>query len=228
MIGTIVNALAIIVGGIVGTLFRGGIPERMKETLMQGISLAVVIIGTSMALQAKDFLTVIGAMVIGGVVGEWLRIEDGLAALGHRLEQRIKTEGGLARGFIAASLVYCVGAMAIMGALQDGLTGDHATLFAKAMLDGISSVILASTLGIGVSFSALPVVAWQGLIALTATWIAPILSPDVVTAMTAVGGLLLMGVGTNLLNVTRIRVGNLTPAIFAAALIVIARAAFGF
>lgn len=228
MIGTIVNAIAIIVGGVVGTFLRHGIPERMKETLMQGISLAVVVIGISMGLQAKDFLVVIGALVLGGIVGEWLRIEDGLTSLGHSLEARIKTEGGVAKGFIAASLVYCVGAMAIMGALQDGLTSDHSTLFAKAMLDGISGIILASTLGVGVAFSALPVFAWQGLIALTAHWVGPYLSSAVVAEMTAVGGLLLIAVGTNLLNMTKIRVGNLTPSIFAAALIVTIRTALHF
>lgn len=228
MVGTIVNAIAIIIGGAIGSQLRHGIPERMKETLMQGMSLAVVVIGISMGLQTKDFLVVIVALVLGGVLGEALRIENGLTSLGHSLEARVKTEGGIARGFIAASLVYCVGAMAIMGALQDGLTGDHSTLFAKAMIDGISAVILASTLGIGVAFSSLPVFAWQGLIAATAHWVAPFLSAAVVTEMTAVGGLLLMAVGTNLLNMTKIRVGNLTPSIFVAGLIVIIRAALHF
>lgn len=228
MIGTIVNAIAIVIGGVVGTLLRHGIPERMKETLMQGISLAVAVIGISMGLQTKDFLVVIGALVLGGVVGEWLRIEDGLTSLGHSLEARVKTEGGVAKGFIAASLVYCVGAMAIMGALQDGLSGDHSTLFAKAMLDGISAIILASTLGVGVAFSSLPVFVWQGFISLTAHWIGPLLSTAVVGEMTAVGGLLLIGISTNMLNITKIRVGNLTPSIFAAALIVIVRTALHF
>lgn len=228
MIGTIVNAAAIIVGGLIGSLLRSGIPDRIKDTLMQGISLAVILIGIRMGLQTQDFLIVIGAIVLGGMAGELLRIEDGLTWLGHSLEARVKTEGGIAKGFIAASLVYCVGAMAIMGALQDGLTGDHSTLFAKAMLDGISAVILASTIGVGVAFSSLPVFAWQGLIAMTAHWIGPFLNAAVVTEMTAVGGLLLAAVGTNLLNLTKIRVGNLTPSIFAAAAIVLIKSALHF
>ncbi|MBU4532238.1 MAG: DUF554 domain-containing protein [Eubacteriales bacterium] len=221
MIGTIVNTAAIVAGALVGLTIRKGIPERFGDTIMQGLGLAVILIGLQMAFQTQNPLIVIGSIVVGAIIGELIDIERWLSRFGTWLEGRFgngSESGGIARGFVTASLLYCVGAMAIMGALEDGLTGQPNTLFAKSMLDGVASVILTSTLGIGVIFSAVPVFVYQGGITLAASWVAPVLSPWVIAELTATGGLLILAIGINVLGMTRIRVGNLLPAIFVAAL----------
>jgi uncharacterized membrane protein YqgA involved in biofilm formation len=226
LVGTIVNALAILAGGGLGLLLRGASPERFRITIMQGLALAVLLIGAQGALKTNDLMCVITSLVLGGLLGEALRIEERLEALGEsarRLFERIgsrglpKTDGpGLpstfTEGFLTASLVYCVGAMAIVGSLEDGLTGARATLFAKASLDGVSAVFFASTLGPGVLLSALPVVVYQGAITLLARLVSPLLTDAVMAEMSAVGGLLIVGIGVNLLGVMKVRVGNLLPA----------------
>jgi uncharacterized protein len=215
MIGTIVNAIAIVAGGLLGLLFRSGIPDRFKSTIMQGLSLAVILIGIKNALVADTLLVVIVSLALGSVIGELLRIEDRLEGLGRRLEKRFSNrQDSVARGFVTTSLVFCVGSMAIVGALESGLTGNHQTLFAKSTLDGIASIIFASTMGIGVLFSAIPVFLFQGFITLTASFIKPLLVPSVIAEMSSTGGLLITAIGLNLLGLIRIRVGNMLPAIF--------------
>jgi uncharacterized protein len=215
MIGTIVNAIAIIIGSLLGLLFRSGIPDRFKTTIMQGLSLVVILIGIKTALVADALLVVIVSLAIGSVIGELLRIEDHLEDLGRRLEKRFSNrQDSVARGFVTASLMFCVGSMAIVGSLESGLTGNHQTLFAKSTLDGIASIIFASTMGIGVLFSAIPVLLYQGFITLTATFIKPLLIPSVIAEMSATGGLLITAIGLNLLGLMRIRIGNMLPAIF--------------
>jgi uncharacterized protein len=215
MIGTIVNAIAIILGSLLGLLFRSGIPDRFKTTIMQGLSLVVILIGIKTALVADALLVVIVSLAIGSVIGELLRIEDHLEDLGRRLEKRFSNrQDSVARGFVTASLMFCVGSMAIVGSLESGLTGNHQTLFAKSTLDGIASIIFASTMGIGVLFSAIPVLLYQGFITLTATFIKPLLIPSVIAEMSATGGLLITAIGLNLLGLMRIRIGNMLPAIF--------------
>lgn len=225
MLGTIINAAAIGTGSLVGTLLKKGLPERISRTVLQGISLAVVLIGVQMALQTKNPLVVVGSLALGGLAGAGLRLEDRLEALGKRVESRFSAgekgagEKGFARAFVTSSLVFCVGAMAIMGALEDGLTGNHRTLIAKALIDGIASVVFASTMGIGVLFSAVPVFLYQGGITLAARAVNPYLSPVVVAEITSTGGLLIVAIGLNLLGAARIRVADLLPAVFAAAVI---------
>jgi hypothetical protein len=224
LLGTIVNAAVIILGAILGNFLKSGFPERFKVTLMQAISLAVILIGLSMALKTGNVMVVILSIVIGGVIGELLRIEDRLNSLGLKLEQRFGGDNGnFAKAFVSASLVYCVGAMAIMGSLESGLTGHYNTLFVKSILDGVSSIVFASSMGIGVAFSALPVFLYQGSITLAAAYIKPLLTDAIIREMTATGGLLIFGIGVNLLTggKLQIKVGNLLPAIFVAILMVV-------
>lgn len=214
MTGTIFNAAAIIVGGVLGTALRRGVPRGIQQTLMQGLALAVILIGFSYAIKTEEILILILSLVVGGILGELAAIEDKLARLGQAVERRFGGDQGVARAFVTASLVYCVGAMAVMGALQDGLTGNPEILVAKGLIDGVLAMVFASTMGYGVALSALPVFIYQGCIALLAHQLSPLLTPALVAEMTAVGGLLIVGIGANLLELTRIRAGNLLPAIF--------------
>ncbi|MFU0782911.1 MAG: DUF554 domain-containing protein [Thermoanaerobacterium thermosaccharolyticum] len=216
MIGTLVNAASIVVGSFVGTLFKIGIPDRIKSTVMQAISLSVLIIGFDSALKYKNLLLVIISLAIGGILGELLDIEKKLNQFGDFLERKLSGNGGnkISEGFVTASLIYCVGAMAIVGALKDGLQGDHSILFAKSMLDGISSIIFASTLGIGVMMSAISVLVYQGAITICASLLKSLLTTHVVADMSAIGGILIIGISLNMLNLTKIKIGNLLPSIF--------------
>jgi len=214
VLGTLVNVLAIVAGGIVGLLLKGGIPKRYATTVMQAVGLAVILIGIKGALKNDDILLIIFSLAIGSVLGERLGIEAGLEWLGGWIERRFSSGGdGIARGFVTASLLFCVGSMAIVGSLESGLAGNHQTLFAKSVLDGISAVVFASTLGLGVLFSGVSVLVYQGLITLSASLIKPFLVPEVVSQMSAVGGLLITAIGINLLELQRIRIGNMLPAI---------------
>jgi len=215
LLGTIVNTLAIIAGSLLGIVFRGGIPNKYQVTIMQAISLAVILIGLKMAFKTDAILLVIFSLVIGSIFGEFLKIEDRLENLGKRLETKFAKGGdGIAKGFVVASLVYCVGSMAIVGSMESGLTGNHQTLFAKSALDGLSSIIFASTFGIGVLFSSISVFVYQGILTLTSTLMKPFLIAPVINQMSGVGGLLIMAIGFNLLEIKIIRVGNMLPAIF--------------
>ncbi|MEW6672396.1 MAG: DUF554 domain-containing protein [Thermodesulfobacteriota bacterium] len=214
MLGTIVNTLAVIVGSLIGVVLKGGIPKKYNITVMQAVSLAVILIGLRAALKTDELLLVIFSLAIGSLAGEFLRIEGRLEQLGQWLQTRFSKGGNdIGKGFVTASLIYCVGSMAIVGSLESGLTGNHQTLFAKSVLDGIASIILASTLGIGVAFSALSVFIYQGVITVTAAFLKTSLVPSVVSQMSAVGGLLIMGIGINLMEIKKIRVGNMLPAI---------------
>jgi uncharacterized protein len=215
MLGTIVNTIAILLGGILGLLFRKGISDRFKTTVMQSLGLAVFMIGLAGALRSENILLLIFSMVVGSLIGEALKVEDNLNRLGKWIETKSgQGEGQVARGFVAASLIFCVGAMAIVGALESGLTGNHEILYAKSLLDGVSSIIFASTLGIGVLFSAASVFVYQGAITLAAGALASVLLDAVILEMAAIGGLLIMGIATNILEFKRIPVGNMLPAIF--------------
>ncbi|MCL4425849.1 MAG: DUF554 domain-containing protein [Firmicutes bacterium] len=218
MIGTIINTLAVIVGGVLGTYLIKGIPDRIKATVIQGIGLSVIYIGMKTTWETRNPVILIVSLALGGTAGELLHIEEGLEVMGNRLEKALAFgEGTFSKGFIMATLVYCVGAMAIMGSLQDGLTGRYDILLAKSALDGITAIIFSSTMGIGVAFSALPLLVYQGAISLLAQQIRPLLTEAVVAEMSAAGGLLILGIGINLLEVARIRVAALLPAIVAAA-----------
>ncbi|SMP67171.1 DUF554 domain-containing protein [Anoxynatronum buryatiense] len=215
MFGTIVNSLAILLGGCLGLLFQKGIADRFKNTVMQALGLSVLMIGMSGALKSENILLLIFSLVVGSLVGEALKVEDKLTAFGKWMEARSgRGEGQVARGFVATSLIYCVGAMAIVGALESGLTGNHETLYAKSLLDGVSAVIFASTLGVGVLLSALSVLVYQGAITLAAGALAVVLVDAVILEMSAIGGLLIVGIAVNILEIKRIPVGNMLPAVF--------------
>jgi uncharacterized membrane protein YqgA involved in biofilm formation len=215
LLGTIINTVAIIVGSLLGLLFRGGIPKKFTVTTMQAISLAVMLIGFKMALKTDAILLVIFSLVIGSLIGEFINIEGQLEHLGKRLETRFSKAGSsIAKGFVVASLVFCVGSMAIVGSLESGLSGNHQTLFAKSALDGLFSIIFASSFGIGVLFSSISVFIYQGMITLTSSLMKPFLIPAVINQMSGVGGILIMAIAINLLEIKKIKVGNMLPAIF--------------
>lgn len=215
LLGTIVNAAAIIGGALIGQLFRGGIPESYNRTIMNAIALAVILIGLMNALKTNDVLLLIFSLAIGSLLGELMRIEHGLEQLGNWLESKFSAgESNFSKGFVSASLLFCVGAMAIVGSMESGLAGNHQTLFAKSVLDGITSIVFASTLGIGVVFSAASVFVYQGFITLAASVLQQFLVEAVITEMSAVGGLLIVAIGMNMLELPKIKVGNMLPAIF--------------
>jgi len=219
--GTIVNGVAIVAGALFGTLLGRAIPERFSIISMQGIGLAVLLIGLQMAVRSEQILLVIFSLVLGGILGELLNLENRLLALGRRLEKLAGGEDSqVARAFMYATLIYAVGAMAVTGALESGLLGRHQILYAKSALDGISAVVFASTMGIGVLFSALPVMLYQGSIALLARWISVFLTDTVIMEFSALGGLLIIAIGLNVLQIKTIKVGNLLPALLCHALLV--------
>lgn len=214
MTGTLINATAIIVGASVGFLLKKGIPERFKITVIQGLSLAVIVIGLQMALKTNNILIMIFSLVLGGLTGELLNIEGRLEAFGSKIETLLGNQrGSFTKAFVTPSLVYCVGAMAIVGSIQEGISGDSGILLLKSVLDGVSAIIFASTLGLGVAFSALPVLIYQGSISLLAQYLQDVLTPSVITEMTTTGGVLIMAIGLRILEIKDIKVGNLLPAI---------------
>lgn len=226
MIGTVINIAAVLIGSIIGLIFGARIPTKLKETIIAGMGLFVVAMGLQMFLKTENPLIVLGAVLIGTLLGEWWRIEDGLHRLGEILEQRFSREeddgsNKFVRGFLTASLLFCVGPMAILGSIQDGLTGNYNLLAVKSVLDGFASIAFASTLGIGVAFSSLILLVYQGGISLLAGQLNTIVNTSMMNELTAAGGVLLMGVGiSNLLEIKKIRVGNMLPALFIAPLIV--------
>ncbi len=216
MLGTVVNAAAVIAGCLAGLIFRGGISDKYNKTIMHAVSLAVLVIGIKGALGTDALLIVIFSLTLGSFLGEAMHIEDALEKLGRSLEKRFSksNDGRFYQGFITATLIFCVGSMAIVGSLESGLTGNHQTLFAKSALDGITSIILASSFGIGVLFSSLPIFFYQGAITMGAVFVKPFLLPEVVSQMSAVGGVLIMAIGINMLGAAKIRIGSMIPAIF--------------
>ena len=218
MLGTIVNSITVIIGCLVGLIVKGRLTEKISTTIMNGIALCVLYIGISGALDGRDTLIMIISIAIGALIGEIIDIDKWLNRLGYYLESKFKSDKdssiSIAEGFITSSLLFCVGAMAIVGALESGLKGNHDTLFTKSILDGISSIIFTSSLGIGVIFSAVTVFIYQGSITLGAGLLSGVLSNSVITNMSAVGGLLIIGLGLNMLGITKIKIANLLPAIF--------------
>ena len=215
MFGTLINCVAVIACGLTGLLFKNGIPEKYNKTVMQSVSLSVILVGVKTALATDDLLMVIISLALGSLAGEWIDIEAWLGRAGAFLEKRFSSAGGsFSKGFVTASLIFCVGSMAIVGSLESGLMGKHDILFAKSALDGIVSLILSSTLGVGVIFSAVPVLIYQGSITLMAGVLKPLLVPEVVAQMSGCGGLLIVGIGLNMMREKQLKVGNMLPALF--------------
>jgi len=223
MRGTIVNVIAIFLGCSVGLILKSKFPEKIEKIIMQALGLASLLIGMQMAIKTNNILLVIFSLVIGGVIGEIVGIEEGLERFGERIKRKFKSNATSERfveGFLTASLLYCVGSMAIMGAIKEGLSGNPDILYAKSLLDGVTSIAFSAAMGIGVLFSAIPVFLYQGGITLLARTIKDFLSPEVINEMTAVGGVLILGIGFGLLEIKKIKVGNLLPAILIAAFLV--------
>lgn len=227
MTGTIINVIAVLVGGAIGLIFGSRIPERFKSTVIAGMGLFTAVMGLQMFLKSENPLVVLGAIIVGTLLGEWWKIEDGLQALGQTLEKRFSrdSEAGagsrFVRGFMVASLLFCVGPMTILGSIQDGLTGDYNLLAVKSTLDGFAAVAFASTLGVGVLFSSLVVLVYQGGISLLAGTLSAVISEPMMNEMTAAGGVILVGIAvSSLLEIKKIRVGNFLPALAVAPLIV--------
>ena len=215
--GTLVNSLTIIAGTVVGMLLGKFIPERMSDAVSKGVALCVLYIGIDGMLAGENTLVAIIATVIGAIIGELLRLDDRMHDLGDWVERRFAksgAKGSISEGFVSASLLFCVGAMAIMGSLDSGLLRDHSTLYAKATLDGITSIVYGSTMGVGVALSAVPIFLYQGAIALCASFIAPFLTAEVIAEMKCVGSIIITGLSLNLLGLTKIKVVNYVPGIF--------------
>ena len=214
--GAAVNAFAIILGALIGLLFKRGIPERIGNTLSKGLALCVLMIGIQGIMKGENTLVTILSVVLGGLIGEIIDIDRGMQSLGEWVQKKVNKggESSVAEGFVTASLLFVVGAMAVVGSLQSGLARDHSTVFAKSILDGVSSVIFASTLGFGVLLSAIPVFVYQGGITLLAGLLSPLLSDIVIAEMTAAGSVLIIGLSLNMLGLTKIKVANYLPAIF--------------
>jgi uncharacterized membrane protein YqgA involved in biofilm formation len=257
MTGTLINIATVLIGGVMGMLFGSRLPERVRQTVIAGLGLFTAAIGIQMFLKTENAIVVLGSLLIGGLLGEWWRIEDGLRQFGAFLEKRfasssvsadsfgkselqqeqIEDDPGLLnlpgassmhsrdnrfiRGFLTASLVFCVGPMAILGSIQDGLSGDYRLLAIKSVLDGFAALAFASSLGVGVLFSTLIILAYQGGLSLLALQAQALISAEMMNEMTAVGGVLLLGIAiSSLLEIKPIRVGNFLPALVIAPLII--------
>lgn len=212
--GSVMNAVAILVGGGLGLLFHGRLPEKMRQVVFQGLGLCVLVIGMQMALQGKNGLLVVLSVLIGGIVGELLRLEDRFAGLAGVLKNLVRSSNTrFVDGLVNASLIYCIGAMAILGSFDEGIRGDHSILFTKSLLDGFASIALASTYGSGVLFSALPVLLYQGVLTVFASTFQSAFSDYLIAQLTATGGTLILGIGINLLGLTSIRLSSLLPSL---------------
>ncbi|WML29536.1 DUF554 domain-containing protein [Neobacillus sp. OS1-32] len=225
LLGTMVNGLLIIIGTVLGRLLNR-IPEGMKNTVMYGIGLSVMVLGLQMGLKSDNFLIVILSLVFGAVIGEWLKLEDKLNDVGKWLENKVGNngKGSVSEGFVTATLIFVIGAMAILGALDSGIRGNHDILYTKSLIDGFTALILSTTLGIGVIFSTVPVVLYEGLIATFATQInqlvPKLLMQQFITEMTATGGIMIFAIGLNMIGLTKVKVANLLPGIVVVAIIV--------
>ncbi len=225
MFGVIVNSLAIICGGILGLIVNKGIPKRLDKSIMDGLALVVIYMGISGALKGDNPLYVIISMVIGIIIGELIDIDKLLNKFGLYLDDKISNkntdtsdelnkENKISKGFVSSSLLYCVGAMAVVGSIQSGLSNDYSVLFAKSVLDGVSSIFFAASMGVGVLLSSIAVLLYEGTITLGASGLSSILSTNVITYMTCVGSLLIMAMGLNMLKICDIKVANMLPSMF--------------
>ena len=212
--GTVINAIAIVIGGALGLLFRKGFPERVSQTALQVMGLFSMVVGLTMAIQGKELILVLISLVLGAVLGELINIEGRLDKLGSSLEKRLQLkEKTSAKGFIYTSLLFCVGSMAIVGSITDGLKGDHSILVTKAMMDGIISIPFAASMGIGVLGSSVPILLYQGGLTLLAWKLQSFFTPSMIGELTSVGGVIVMGIGINILGLQKVRVASLIPAL---------------
>lgn len=220
MIATLINCSLIILGSLLGILFRNRISSRFIIIITQALSLCVLAIGIKAAIGTQNTLCVIVCMVLGTLLGEWLRIESHLDGLGEFLKAKLlrgsSENSRFTEGFVTASVLFCVGAMAVMGSIDAGVKGDYSLLISKSVIDGITAITFAAAMGIGVAFSSIPILIYQGGLTLLAAVVANYLSPEMITEMSAVGGVIIVGIGFNMLGLSekKVKVGNMLPAIF--------------
>jgi hypothetical protein len=223
MVGTLINVATVAVGTVLGTVLGDRLPARIRETVMHALGLVTLIVGAGQALELfapplsdhrASVVVILGAILIGGVLGELLRIEAGLERAGEALKRRFgRGQARFVEGFVVASLVFCVGPLAILGSIQDGLSGDYDLLAIKSLLDGFAAMAFASALGWGVGFSIVTILVYQGGLSLAASGVESVFTPITIAALTAAGGILILGIGLRLLELRQIRVGNLLPAL---------------
>ena len=222
MLGVLINVITVIIGSSVGLLFKKGIPEKVSHAAMVGLGACTVYIGITGSLSGENVLILIAAVVLGAIIGTLLNIDGGISALAEKVETKFKKDGSnvsIAEGIISATLLFCVGSMTVTGSIQAGLTGDNSVLITKAMLDLVSSMMLASSLGIGVLLSAVAVFVIQGGLVLLAGMLAPVMSVSAINEMTCAGSILIIMIGTNLMGITKIKVADYLPAILFAPVI---------
>lgn len=214
MTGTIINAATIVIAGFLGLFLRKGIPENISRSMQDGLGILILVIGLQYGFKADNLAVVGVSLALGAVIGEWRQWEAKLEQLGVKLESLTSGgDGQFVKGFVTATMVFCVGSMAIVGSLEDGLTHNFNILLVKSMLDGIFSIIFTASMGIGVMFSAIPVFLYQGAISLGASFLKPLITAPMLNNITALGGILIAGIGFNTLGLTRIRVANLLPGL---------------
>lgn len=233
MVGTLINIATVLVGGILGTALGSRLPERIRETVLHGLGLVTLAVGIQLTLKTQNVLIVMGSILVGAILGEWWRIDVGLERASVWLRERVARRASahsmahFTEGFITASLVFCVGPMTILGSIQDGLTGDYSLLAIKAMLDGFAALAFASSLGMGVLFSVLTILIYQGGLSLLAGLAQNALNEAMIAEMSATGGVMILAIGLLLLDLKRIRVANLLPALVIAPLVVAVLQALG-
>ena len=215
ILGALANAIAVLVGGTIGFFAKKGIPKKYGDAIIQALSIFTFGMGIMFFLKSKEIMVLVISLALGTFLGEWIDIEKRLENFGSFIQSKMKNvAGNFSEGFVTASLIFCVGSMAIMGAMQSGLAGNHEVLFAKSALDVMASLIFASAMGIGVAFASVSVLIYEGGLSLAAAAVAPFLSTAVVDEMTAVGGVLLMALSLSILEIKKIRAGNMLPAMF--------------
>jgi uncharacterized membrane protein YqgA involved in biofilm formation len=213
-IGSIVNACAIIGGSLIGCFLQSRFPERIRTIVFQGLGLCVLLIGVQMALKVENILIVIFAVLLGGITGEWLRLDTLLDRLGNRFKKLVRSKNAtFTDGLVTTSLLFCIGAMAIVGSLEEGIHGDATIIYTKSILDGFAAIAFAATYGTGVIFSFIPVFLYQGSITVGASFFQQYFSDLMIAQITGCGGLLIVGIGINLLELTEIRLANLLPSL---------------
>jgi len=230
--GTAINVVTVVAEGTLGTLLGERLPRRIRRIVMQGVGLVTLVVGISMALSTKNFLSVLGSILIGGILGEWWRLEERLDRAGKWVEAKAArvpflARGEFTKGFVTASLVFCVGPMTILGSIQDGVSGDYTLLAIKSVLDGFSSLAFAASMGMGVTFAAITVLLYQGVLTLGASLFQALLTDAMITEMTATGGVIILGIGLLLLEIKRVKVASFLPALAIAPLLVALWARWG-
>ena len=224
MIATVVNACAVLVGSLLGLLLRSRIRDSFKTIVQTGAGITSLIIGIKMALTGQRIVYLALCLIIGGILGEWWRIEDGILALGEKLKSTfVKSENGseFGYGFLNASVLFCVGAMALVGSFKAGAEGSYELIYTKSVMDGFMAIVLTAAMGIGVGFSALSVLVYQGILTIAAVWLAPLVSEGLLKELTGVGGALVVMIGINLLGLARLKTANFLPALLLIVLFVV-------